>query len=71
MSGNSSYYDESLEQFRIHRRVLRNPETGLWSQGRGWLDDPEELSPGAWSRSHGCLIRVVVETLEYLPPNTA
>jgi len=67
LTGEEKYYDECIEQFRLHRKVLRNPETGLWSTGRGWLEDTSKLSPGAWSRGHGWLIRGMVDSLCALP----
>jgi rhamnogalacturonyl hydrolase YesR len=63
-------YAECVEQHRIYRRLLRDPETGLWCQGRGWRDDPMELSPGAWSRGHGWLIRGMVAGLDALPEDS-
>jgi len=50
--------DKAVEQFHLHREILRNPDTGLWHNGRGWISsDPKALSPGAWSRGHGWLLR--------------
>lgn len=66
-TGDDKYYEECVAQFEIYRKLLRDPKTGLYSQGRGWLDDPMELSPGAWSRGHGWLIRGMVRSLEFLP----
>lgn len=55
------------KQFRVHRAVLRNGETGLWHNGRGWIaGEPGRLSPGAWSRGHGWLVRGMVLTMESL-----
>ncbi len=70
LSGDMSFARECVEQFEVHRRVLRDGRTGLYHQGRGWLDDPEALSPGAWSRGQGWLIRGMVESLRYLPPGS-
>jgi len=67
ITGDKSLYEESTKQFRIYRQVLRNPANGLYSQGRGFLDDPAALSPGAWSRGHGWLIRGMVESLAVMP----
>lgn len=53
----------ALEQFEIHREILRCPTTGLWHNGRDWL--PGELSPGYWSRGHGWLLRGLTESLFY------
>lgn len=71
ISGDTSYYGLSVRQFRLYRQLLRNPQTGLWSQGRGWKLDPQALSPGAWSRGHGWLLRGLVGTLRYLPKGSA
>jgi rhamnogalacturonyl hydrolase YesR len=71
LTGETSYFDECVRQYRLYREVLRNRETGLWSTGRGWRDDPAELSPGAWSRGHGWLIRGMVDSLCALPADSA
>ncbi len=70
LTGDSTYFTECAEQFRIYRDIVRDPETGLWCQGRGWLDDPMELSPGAWSRGQGWLIRGLVDSLCALPKDS-
>jgi len=67
LTGDSLYYAECVRQFRLYRKILRDPKTGLYSQGRGWLQDENELSPGAWSRGHGWLIRGIVTSLNHLP----
>jgi len=71
LTGDKIYFSECAEQFRIYRSIVRDPETGLWGQGRGWLDDPMALSPGAWSRGQGWLIRGLVDSLCALPPDSA
>jgi rhamnogalacturonyl hydrolase YesR len=67
LAGDRELYGECVEQHRLYRRLLRDPGTGLWRQGRGWRDEPLELSPGAWSRGHGWLIRGMVASLDALP----
>ncbi len=67
LTGDKTYFAECAEQFRIYRGIVRDLETGLWCQGRGWLDDPQALSPGAWSRGQGWLIRGMVDSLCALP----
>lgn len=69
-TGDEQYYKECVSQFELYRTLLRNPETGLYSQGRGWLEDSTLISPSAWSRGHGWLIRGMVRSLEYLPPGS-
>ncbi len=70
LTGQEKYYDEAVNQFVLYEKILRNPYNGLWSQGRGWLDNNAELSPGAWSRGHGWLLRGLVTTMMYLPDNS-
>lgn len=66
--GDPSYIREAAEQLRLHRDLLRNPATGLWSQGRGWLSrGSATLSPGAWSRGHGWVVRGITLSLAVLP----
>ncbi len=67
LKGDTLFFKESIDQFKIYRSLLRNPETGLYSQGRGWLPDTTELSPGAWSRGHGWLMRGIVPAMEAVP----
>ncbi len=56
----------ALRQFEIHRKILRDSITGLWRNGRGWNPRrANELSPGAWSRGHGWLLRGLTACLEY------
>ena len=67
INGDDALYEECAGQFWIYRQILRNPTNGLYSQGRGFLGDPLELSPGAWSRGHGWLMRGMVESLAVMP----
>lgn len=72
ISNNADEIQECARQFRLYREVVRDPKTGLWSQGRGWLADrPNELSPGAWSRGHGWLLRGLTGALAELPRDSA
>lgn len=70
--GDPSFIREAAEQLRLHRDLLRNPATGLWSQGRGWLSRGSTvLSPGAWSRGHGWVVRGITSSLAVLPGDCA
>ncbi len=72
ITGDRAWFRECIAQFRIYRTLLRDPGTGLWSQGRGWLaDQPEKLSPGAWSRGHGWLLRGLTASLAEVPRDSA
>lgn len=61
------YIEAAVDQLRIYRAILRDPDTGLWAQGRGFQDDRLELSPGAWSRGQGWLTRGLIDALEVIP----
>jgi hypothetical protein len=71
VTGDASAFAEAVAQYRIYRQVVRDPESGLWCQGRGWREDRSALSPGHWSRGHGWLIRGMVDTLLLLPRESA
>ncbi len=67
LSGDPRYAEEAARQVRLYRQLLRDPETGLYHQGRGWLEDPMALSPGAWSRGQGWLMHGLTDALRWLP----
>jgi len=67
LSNDSNYYKECVDQFRIYRNVLQDKNNGLYSQGRGWMDDKNNISPGIWSRGQGWLLRGMVTSLMYMP----
>jgi len=72
MTGEKTFYAEAAEQVRLHGDLLRLPENGLWRQGRGWEPaDPQALSPGAWSRGQGWVLRGLTDTLDALPKDSA
>ena len=54
----------------MYRDVLQDKQSGLYSQGRGWLENRDQVSPGAWSRGQGWLIRGMVTSLMYMPPDS-
>jgi rhamnogalacturonyl hydrolase YesR len=63
-----SFFSECVSQFQIYRSILRDHQSGLWSQGKGWsIEEPDRLSPGAWSRGHGWLLRGLTESLANMP----
>lgn len=72
VTGDVSYYQECAAQWRLYHKHVRDPKTGLWTQGIGWLkEQPTQRSPGAWSRGHGWVIRGMEESLRYLPRDSA
>lgn len=72
LSGDHAYYAEAAKQIRLYRSIVRDPSTGLWHQGRGWLkDQPSAISPGVWSRGHGWLLRGLSAALAEMPRDSA
>jgi rhamnogalacturonyl hydrolase YesR len=72
LSNDPSYFAEAAEQIRLYRQVVRDPQTKLWHQGRGWLKDkPDAVSPGTWSRGHGWLFRGLSAAVAEIPKGTA
>ncbi len=67
LNKDSLLFSECVNQFLLYESLLRNTQTGLWSQGRGWCEDSTSLGQGAWSRGHGWLLRGLVTSMEYLP----
>lgn len=67
LSGDASFFDECVDQYAKFRCVLRDPATGWWSQGRGWNSEPDFVSPGAWLRGQGWVLRGMVESLTAMP----
>ncbi|MCW8132259.1 MAG: glycoside hydrolase family 88 protein [Planctomycetota bacterium] len=68
LSGDADFFDECVGQYRAFRRILLDQKTGWWSQGRGWNTDGGFVSPGAWLRGQGWVLRGMVESLTALPP---
>lgn len=67
LTHDTTLFVESVNQFLIHEKILRDKTTGLWRQGRGWCSDSTLLSEGAWSRGHGWLLRGIVTSMLYMP----
>lgn len=67
LTGDQGFFTECMNQYRIFRDILRNPETGLWHQGRNWSAVPGTISPGHWNRAQGWVLRGLVDSLDYLP----
>lgn len=68
LTGQMDFLDEAATQTLLHRDLLRQPDTGLWRQGRGWeSDDPKRLSPGAWSRGQGWVLRGLLDAMDAMP----
>ncbi len=70
LSGDTAFFSECVRQFELYRSILQDDDSKLYSQGRGWLNKKDELSPSCWSRGQGWLIRGMVSALEFLPKNS-
>jgi rhamnogalacturonyl hydrolase YesR len=71
ITGDASCFEECVEQFRLYRDVLRDPENGLWRQGRAAEPGPQAIAPHAWSRGHGWILRGLTDALTALPENSS
>lgn len=67
LTNDTLLFSEAVNQFIVYEKLLRNENTGLWCQGRGWCPDRTKLAQGAWSRGHGWLLRGIVTTMSSLP----
>lgn len=67
LTNDTALFRESVNQFLIYEKIVRDDATGLWRQGRGWCSDTTKLSQGAWSRGQGWLLRGMVTSMRYLP----
>jgi rhamnogalacturonyl hydrolase YesR len=66
--GEPAFFSDCADQVLRHRDLLRDPDTGLWRQGRGWLGHaPGLLSPGTWSRGQGWLLRGLAAAAQAIP----
>lgn len=71
-SGDHAFFAEAAKQIRLYRSIVRDSNTGLWHQGRGWIkDQPDTVSPGVWSRGHGWLLRGLTAALAEMPRDSA
>lgn len=70
LTGKEEFYRESVQQVLIFRTALRDHDTGLWAHGRGWYESAQNLTAIKWGRGHAWLIRTLVETMTYLPPDS-
>lgn len=71
LSGDTLFLAEVVKQMNLYRSILQYPDSKLYSQGRGWLPDKMALSPSAWSRGQGWLMRGLVCSLEVIPKESS
>lgn len=69
ITGDTGWFDEAVNQYTIHRKILWDEQTGLWHHGRGWADDPSFLSPGYWSQAQAWCLRGISEVLDCFSPS--
>ncbi len=70
LTGGTIFYEECVKQYEIFRKILRNPGTGLWHQGRNWSDISGFISPGHWNRGQGWVLRGLVDSMDWLPKDS-
>jgi rhamnogalacturonyl hydrolase YesR len=67
LTGDRELIDEGVTQIELMRNALRDPQTGLWSHARGFVDSASTLTNVKWGRGHAWALRGLVEALTYLP----
>lgn len=65
LSNDRQYAEEAVSQYRLYKKELRNPLSGCFHQGKGWLEN-DEISPSPWSRGQGWLVHGLVHCLPLL-----
>lgn len=80
-TGNETYLDELIEQFRAHHEKLSDPESGLWVHGwdedgiytfdfcsqADWADEETGRSEEFWGRGNGWVVVTLSELLNTMP----
>ena len=66
---------DSFHQFQVVRRVMRNPQNGLYyhaydaSRRQFWCDPVTGLSSSFWLRAEGWFAMALIDTWELMPPS--
>lgn len=71
LTGDDRFGKEAVKQIMLFRAALRDPQTGLWNHGRGWYGSAQNVTAVKWGRAQGWVLRALVETMTYLPPNSS
>ena len=75
--GDDEGVSEAVNEFRVTRKILRNPETGLyfhaWDEYKkqDWANPKTGLSPHYWSRGMGWMAMALVDVLDFVPTSHA
>ena len=70
---NGHSFDEVINEFKLTRKYLRDPQTGLyyhaWDENKQqiWADKNTGLSGEFWGRGVGWLAMALVDTLDFIP----
>lgn len=70
LTGDTVFYSEAYNQLKIYTEKLQYPDSKLYSQGLGWLENKNKISPSAWLRGQGWMMRGFVNTLNMIPKNS-
>jgi rhamnogalacturonyl hydrolase YesR len=65
LSNDRQYAEEAVNQYRLYKKELRNPISGCFHQGKGWLEN-DAISPSPWSRGQGWIVHGLVHCLPLL-----
>jgi len=65
LTNDRKYAEEAVNQYRLYKKELRNPVSGCFHQGKGWLEN-DATSPSPWSRGQGWILHGLVHCLPLL-----
>ncbi|MDM8174317.1 MULTISPECIES: glycoside hydrolase family 88/105 protein [Olivibacter] len=65
LTGNKSYFDEALKQYKQFAERMFNAEKGLYMHG--WVQDMDPHPQFHWARANGWALMTKVELLDVLP----
>ena len=65
LANDKTYAEEAVNQYRLYKTELRNPNSGCFHQGKGWLEK-DEISPSPWSRGQGWLAHGLIHCIPLL-----
>jgi unsaturated rhamnogalacturonyl hydrolase len=81
LTGDTKYLDDFMQQYNIHKAVLRDKKTGFWVHGWnaedreyddsccmiGWDKNAERKNHEFWGRGNGWIMMTIVDALNTIP----
>jgi rhamnogalacturonyl hydrolase YesR len=67
LTGQEDFFKECVSQFELYRKLLRDPLTGLWAQGKIRYDITDWISMVHTSRTQGWILMGLADSMDWLP----